>query len=262
MSEGEFCVVCGATGRSLVDGVCAECAADRTPLLSAPKRAEVTVCPTCGARRRGAHWERAGSSPVLTAEDLAPFLQIPDEVAVRRVQWEETMATATVRELVGRARVRFRGIERYVEVPLSVRTIRMTCPECSRKSGKYYTATIQMRGPADGPSEKPIALRARLEEEWTRLVREMRPDWRNAVAWREELPEGWNCFFTDTLAARAVAKLAKQRFGASLKESSSLVGRKNGQDLYRVTFCLRFARRPSDPSSKGPTTGVGGVVEQ
>lgn len=258
MSEGEFCVVCGATGRPLVDGVCAECAADRTRLLSAPKRAEVTVCPTCGARKRGAHWERAGSSPVLTAEDLSPFLEIPEEVGVRRVQWDETVVTATVREFVGRARVRFRGIERDVEVPLSVRTVHTTCPDCSRKSGRYYTATLQLRGPADGPSEKPIALRARLEEEWTRLVREMRPDWRDAVSWREELPEGWNCFFTDTLAARAVAKLAKQRFGASLKESSSLVGRKNGQDLYRVTFCLRFPRRSHD----GPDKGVPGESEQ
>jgi nonsense-mediated mRNA decay protein 3 len=247
MSEGEFCVVCGATDRPLVEGVCAQCAADRTRLLSAPKRAEVTICPHCGARQVGAHWERAGSSPVLTSEDLSPFLEVPEGVGVRRVRWEETAVTATVREFVGRARVRFRSIEREVEVPLSVRTIHKTCPECSRKSGRYYTATLQLRGvPDEGPSEKAVHLRARLDVEWTRLVREMRPDWRKSVSWREELPEGWDCFFTDTLAARAVAKLAKQRFGASVKESSSLVGRKGGQDLYRVTFCLRFPRRPDE----------------
>lgn len=246
MSEAEFCVVCGATGRPLVDGVCAACAAGRTVLLSAPKRVEVTVCPHCGARKRGARWEGAGSSPVLTSEDLTPFLEIPDEVGVRRVRWEETQVTPTVREYIGRARVRFRGIERDLEVPLSVRTVHRTCPECSRRSGRYYTATLQLRGPADGPSEKATALRARLEREWTRLVREMRPDWRKAVSWREPLPEGWDCFFTDTLAARAVARLAKEKFGASVKESSSLVGRKDGRDLYRVTFCLRFPRRDGE----------------
>jgi len=262
VSEGEFCVVCGATDRPLVDGVCAECAADRTRLLSAPKRAEVTVCPHCGARQVGAHWERAGSSPVLTAEDLSPILEVPPEVGVRRVQWEETSVTATVREFVGRARVRFRGVERDVEVPLSVRTVHKSCPECSRKSGRYYTATIQLRGSLDGPSEKAVPLRARLDQEWMRLVREMRPDWRNAVSWREELPEGWNCFFTDTLAARAVAKLAKQRFGASVKESSSLVGRKNGQDLYRVTFCLRFPRRASDGPATTASRGSTRALEQ
>lgn len=261
MTGGEFCVVCGATDRPLVDGVCAECAADRTRLLSAPKRAVVTLCPHCGAREVGAHWERAGSSPVLTAEDLSPFLEVPDGVGVRQVRWEETAVTATVREFVGHARVRFRGIERDVDVPLSVRSVHKTCPDCSRRSGRYYTATLQLRGPAEGRPEKPIVLRARLAEEWARLVREMRPDWRKAVSWREELPEGWDCFFADTLAARAVAKLAKQRFGATLKESSSLVGRKNGQDLYRVTLCVRFPRRPSGDVTTGPGESAARGVE-
>jgi len=242
MNEGEFCVVCGATDRPLVDGLCAQCASDRTVLVRAPKRAEVVICPTCGARQVGSHWERAGASQVLSAEDLNPLLEVAEGVGIRRVRWDETAATATVRELVGHARVRFRGIERDVDVPLSVRIVHRTCPECSRKSGRYYTATLQLRGGLDGPSEKAVPLRARLEKEWTQIVREMRPDWRKAVSWREERPEGWDVFFTDSLAARAVARLAKQKFGASIKESSSLVGRKNGQDLYRVTFCLRFSR--------------------
>jgi len=263
MSESEFCVICGATDRPLVNGVCAPCDADRIRLVSAPKRAEVTICPHCGARQVGAHWERAGASPVLTSEDLSPFLEVSEGVGVRQVRWDETAVTATVRELVGRARVRYRGIEREVEVPLSVRTVHKTCPECSRKSGRYYTATLQIRGALeDGPSEKAVRLRARLDAEWMRLVREMRPDWRNAVSWREELPEGWDCFFTDTPAARAVAKLAKQKFGATVKESSSLVGRKNGQDLYRVTFCLRFPRRPDDPAVPAAARGSEGALEQ
>ncbi|HTT45324.1 MAG TPA: 60S ribosomal export protein NMD3 [Thermoplasmata archaeon] len=262
MSEGEFCVVCGATDRPLVDGVCAECAAERTRLLNAPKRAQVTICPHCGARQVGAHWERAGASPVLTHEDLAPFLEVADGVGIRRVIWEETAVTATVREFIGRAQVRFRGVEREVEVPLSVRTVHTTCPECSRKSGRYYTATLQIRGSLDGPSEKAVRLRARLDREWSRLVHEMRPDWRKAVSWREERPEGWDCFFTDSLAARAVAKLAKQRFGATVKESSSLVGRKNGQDLYRVTFCLRFPPRADDGPDSSTSGKSAGALEQ
>jgi len=240
--DAEFCVVCGATGRALTDGVCAECAADRTALLTAPNRGVVVICPHCGARKTGASWERSGSSPLLTAEDLLPFLRIHPEVGIRRIRWEEVSATATVRELVGTADVRFRGLEREAEVRLSVRTEHQTCPECSRKSGRYYTAVLQLRGGLERANEKSPALHARLDHAWSSLLAESRADWRNAVSWTEELPEGYDIFFTQTLAARAVAKLAKQKFGVKVKESATLFGRKDGQDVYRVTLCLRFPR--------------------
>lgn len=240
--DGEFCVVCGATGRPLTDGVCPECAADRATLLSVPERAVVVICPHCGARKVGAQWERAGASPLLTAEDLVRFLRVPNEVGVRRVRWEETSATGTVRELTGTADVVFRGVPRTVDVHLSVRTEHQTCTDCSRKSGRYYTAVLQLRGGLERENEKSRALHARLDGTWSTLLGECRADWRNAISWREELPEGYDVFFTQTLAARAVAKLAKQRFGATVKESATLFGRKDGQDIYRVTLCLRFPR--------------------
>ena len=257
--EGEFCVVCGATGRSLTDGVCPQCAAERTKLISVPERAVVVICPHCGARKTGARWERAGSSPLLTAEDLAPFLRIHPEVGVREIHWEETSATATVRELVGTATVGFRGAERETVVTLSVRTEHQTCQDCSRKSGRYYTAVLQLRGGLERSNEKSPALHARLDGTWSNLLAECRPDWRKAMSWREELPEGYDVFFTETLAARSVARVAKQKFRATIKESATLFGRKNGQDIYRVTFCLRFPR----PAVSGPAgASPASVLEQ
>ncbi len=244
MDEGEFCVVCGRTGRPLVDGVCADCAADRTTLATAPQRVVVTICPTCGSRRVGQRWEGAGSSSALTASDLTPHVRVGPEVGLRHVDWEEVASTPTVREFEGRARVGFRGVERTVRVPMSVRIDSRTCPDCSRKSGRYFTATLQLRGPADGPAEKAPALRDRLEGQWNRMLQDARPDWRKAVSWLEPLPEGFDAYFTDTLAARGMARLAKARFGASVKESATLFGRKDGRDVYRVTFCLRFPRPP------------------
>jgi nonsense-mediated mRNA decay protein 3 len=236
----EFCVVCGRTDRALTDGVCASCAADRTVLAQVPERVEVVVCPHCGARRHGRQWGVEPGPPRLTAADLTPFVVVPEEAGLRSVDWEEVQTTATVRTFLGRAHVGFRGEERTIELPLSVRLVRQSCTACSRRSGRYYTAMLQLRGPADRRVSRPRELKGQLEHRWGELLEESRADWRAAVSWREARPEGWDCFFTDTLAARAVARLAKQRFGASLTESATLVGRKNGEDLYRVTFCLRF----------------------
>ncbi len=252
--KGEFCVVCGATDRPLTEGVCAECAAGRTELLSAPARAVVVICPTCGARKIGARWERSGSSPLLTAHDLTPLVRVHPEAGLRSVHWEELSSTATVRELLGTARVRFRGAEREARIAMSVRTEHQTCPDCSRKSGRFYTAVVQLRGGAERSNEKPPALRARLENVWSEILADARTDWRRAVSWQEGLPEGWDVFFTNTLAARSIARIAKQKFGASVKESASLFGRKHGQEVYRVTFCLRFPRPSVVPPL--PPTGA------
>ena len=240
MATAEFCVVCGRTGRTLTDGVCAECAADRTSLVSAPEQVEVVLCPQCGARWVRGHWERAGTSLVLSSDDLEPFLTIHPEVGVRTLRWEERSRRASMRDITGEATVRFRGLERTVPLTLRARVLARTCTDCGRRAGKYYTAVLQLRGEASPRTRRPKELRRRLEGVWEELWRESRSDWRNAVAWHEELREGWDVYFSDTLAARSVARLAKQRFGVAIVESASLYGRKDGQDVYRVTFCLRF----------------------
>ncbi len=250
MGTGEFCAACGRTGLELVDGICAECTMDRTVLVRAPQRVNIVLCPTCGARQVGSHWERAGTSPLLTGVDLTPALELHPEVGVRTVRWEETGSSALLHQYIGRVSLRFRGIEREVAVPLTAKVDHRTCPECSRKSGHYYTAQLQLRGTLDGPREKTAALRARLDAQWDNLMTEARADWREAISWREALPEGWDYYLVNTMAARSLARLAQRRLGAEMKESATLYGRKDGQDLYRVTICVRVPppRRPTGPA--------------
>lgn len=260
MVDGEFCVVCGRTGQVLTDGLCSECAAGRMALVRAPGRARITLCPTCGARKVGAHWERAGSSRLLTGVDLNPFLILHPEVALRSVQWEEIGANALEYRFQGNARVRFRGTERSVDVALKVKVDHHTCPECSRQSGHYYTAVLQLRPALDGPREKAGPMHERLDRAWDQLLQEAREDWRQAISWRESRPEGWDYFAVDTLAARALARLARQKLRATIKESATLVGRKDGVDVYRVTFCLRLP--PPAPPEAGTRRSPSAGVEQ
>lgn len=237
---GEFCVLCGRTGLALVHGVCAECESARRTLVAAQPHATVVLCPTCGAREVGKHWERAGASGMLGAEDLTPFLVPDPEVAIRRVDWQETGANPLLKEIQGDVHVRFRGLERVVPVAFTARIVHRSCPDCSRRSGHYYTAVLQLRGPEEGSHRKAAELRARLAEIWEATLPSARNDWRGHHSWTERKPEGWDHYFTETMAARNVARLFKDRFGADLKESATLAGRKDGHDLYRVTFAVRL----------------------
>ena len=62
MPPHEFCVVCGRTGRTLTDGVCAECAAERTSLVRIPEHVQVVSAPSA-ARAAGAVGGRAPAPP-------------------------------------------------------------------------------------------------------------------------------------------------------------------------------------------------------
>jgi nonsense-mediated mRNA decay protein 3 len=245
--EGEFCVVCGRTDLPVMEGVCPECTAKRERLLWVEGHPSVTLCANCGARKIGQHWERRGASPTfLGAEDLAPLLSVHPEVGIRTTRWQERTGETNQRLYEGEVDVRFRGTERTVAVELPVRVKVQTCPECSRRTGRFFTAVIQLRGPNERLRGSPRAMKERLIAAFDGLYPEMKADWKRAFSWREELPEGWDFYILDTLAARSAARFAKTRLHATLTESATLWGRKNGKDVYRVTFCLRV------PDSTGP----------
>jgi nonsense-mediated mRNA decay protein 3 len=248
MSE-EFCVVCGRTGVPTVDGLCTECFAQRTPLVRVEGRPIVVMCPTCGARRVGQEWERRGAPTLLGPDDLMPLLSVHPEVGVRKVHWSEGGPTALVRAIEADVDCSIRGERRRETVTFDVKVEHHTCPDCSRRSGHYYTAVLQLRGPEES-RETPRALRQRLDDQWEALMPEARVSWRQAISWKEELPEGWDFYFTDTLAARSIAKLGKERLDGELKESATLWGRRHGRDVYRVTFCLRL---PAPPGGDSPS---------
>lgn len=254
MVEGEFCVVCGGEGVPLVEGVCSNCAARRLTLVTVVDSPTVILCPICGARKAGPLWSRQNSPTLLTAEDLNPLLRVHPEATLRRVDWTEVAHRPASRGYRAMVHLRFRDNEQVVELAVSVRVDRRPCVDCSRKTGHYYTSVIQVRTAEGGRHERAEERRERLALQWDAVARDGRPDWVRAISWREALPEGWDLYFTDTLMARAMAKHAKQRAGAELKESATLVGRRHGEDLYRVTFCLRF---PRPPDSGEPPKPVG-----
>jgi nonsense-mediated mRNA decay protein 3 len=245
-----FCVVCGRANVALEGGVCADCEAKRIVLVGTVQRPTVVLCPMCGARRVGERWERRGSSPELEPEDWMPLLAPHPEVGIRSaVATEEPGSHPQLRRFSVRLGVRFRGTEREAEVPLAVRVESRACPDCSRKSGRYYTALVQLRGPSErvgaGARERRARVRARFDRA---MAQAAPPGWEEKVAWEEERPEGWDFYLVDTPTARDVARVARQRLGARLTESASLHGRRNGRDVYRVTFCVRVPDVPSAPS--------------
>ena len=253
--EGDFFVVCGRTDRPVSDGLCAECFAGRHPLVGVVDHPTVTLCPVCGSRKDGERWIPSGTGKMLGKEDLVKFLRPLDEVGIRKVLFTEVGREANTRRYDGVVTARFRGEERELPVELAVRVNAQTCPSCSRKAGHFFVAQLQLRGPEGRLPSGARQRRERLRAAWESVFPEAKADWKNALSWAEERPEGWDFFLTDTTAARNLAKLLKDRLGGTTKESATLYGRKDGQDVYRVTICLRIPNLPEArlPERTGPS---------
>jgi nonsense-mediated mRNA decay protein 3 len=250
VEEAGFCVVCGRTDQPLVDGLCVECDVKRTPLLGAAPKAHVVICPTCGSRllsEKWVKWEGTGSSTHLGADDLAPFLRPRDGVTIRTVAWEEAGTLELRREIAAHVAVRYRETERSASVTFPVTIEHRTCTSCGRKTGHYFTAVIQLRGPEGRLRGSGRERRQWLQETWDRVLPEARPEWRRALSWIEEKPEGWDVYFVDTESARSLARWMKPRLNGKLTESPTLYGRQDGRDVYRVTYCLRLPA-PVEPT--------------
>jgi len=107
---------------------------------------------------------------------------------------------------------------------------KVLCPICSRRAGRYYEATIQLRSDS---IEKPLTeVHAIID----RLYR------KNKMAFivEESLVKGGvDIKLGSHKAAKAVSTHFKKHHGALVKESATLVGRKEGKDLYRTTVLIK-----------------------
>ncbi|MEM0128386.1 MAG: NMD3-related protein [Thermoplasmatales archaeon] len=118
-----------------------------------------------------------------------------------------------------------------LEESLVVQVSSSTCPMCTKKLGNYYEATIQIRGALEG--EKDVI-------KYIDMLVEHSPSGDVFITRIDRRKEGHDVLLSDKKFARAAARKAIERFGGTLKETSHLVGLKDGNELYRITISMRL----------------------
>ena len=98
------------------------------------------------------------------------------------------------------------------------------CPECNKKSGGYFEAIIQLRGPDARISKYAKLFTEMLEREGTFISKMV------------ELKEGLDLYAGSTKSTLAIIK----RLGLTYGISTSLAGQKQGKRLYRTSFSIRL----------------------
>ncbi len=242
-----ICVECGEDAEGLVGGSCATCFAKKHELLSVPLALDTELCAHCDARRVGAHWmdpeegapiEWIREDAVRAAIGVLPAVEQPEIQILETPQDTKHFHQRII--LHGRVQ----GVAVASEKECVLRMKRGVCDRCSRMHGGFYAAILQLRATERDVSKTELKTAHRIVAET--LARLLRSGNRFAFLAKEgEMHGGWDYYLGDIDAGRQIARELKTRLGASVHEAAKLVGRREGEDVYRVTFLVRidlFAR--------------------
>ena len=229
----KFCPKCGKQTDEFFDSMCKDCFKQGITLL-APENLElsVSVCPHCGGFFKGK--ERTSIEPAVETAVLKAIrkkygAETPVEIAGLRVELAENKRSAYV-SIAVKAEISGVEIEETGEFTAALK--RAICERCSRIAGGYYAAIVQIRAEVRIPTDEELAVaeniaHASLGES-------------DFVSKEHMLKEGLDIYVSSAEYGRRISRAIVKKLGGNFSESKKLYGRKDGRDIYRVTFLVRL----------------------
>ena len=198
------------------------------------------LCVRCPSRKVGKRWEEYGELDELLDSTVMDSLQADRNLNIHDVEltnreMDEHRRTVSVRvsgDVIGHELLREVSMELYLK--------KGVCQRCSRIAGRYFEGILQVRG-------EDAKLDHRVKDRIRNLVhdeigRTSGKDRASFISKEEDIHTGIDFYLGRSSDGRNLARLIGDRYGSKVKESSSLVGRREGKDFYRMTYLVRIPR--------------------
>ena len=234
------CPDCGAQVEELVEGSCPRCFPKRHDLARVPPHVDVMLCAACNAAKRGKNWEEPGDRDRQEMIERSVVDQIQMHGALEDTHVEVAVSPQDERNLAFDVMVEgaVGGLRLDALYETVARIKQGACPACSRQAGGYYNAILQLRATDRTPTDEE---REEAGGFVIRMIDELKKGNPNSFLTKQGKVRGGHDFFISEVdVAKVVAKRLAQRFDADVKESPKLVGRKEGKDVYRMTYLVRI----------------------
>jgi len=225
------------------EGLCDKCTIQSAELLSCPDLVEITICPICGARLERGKWKIADSDVEQQASEV-----VCDSLCIHRdiedlrvdVKLGNRGSTRYLAKISLSGKFLGEQVEESCKIPVRIK--RNCCERCSRIAGKYFEATVQVRG-----SLSRLLSKKEAEECKSIAISLADSGYKNGdqlsfIQDIEEVKGGIDIILGSTQLGRHIARAITDRFGGRTRESSKLIGKKDGKDLYRTTILVRFPK--------------------
>lgn len=209
----KFCFVCGKKTDKLVEGYCEECYSNKFELLKVPEEVTVKMCSRCGRIKYRNVWREMEVEDVL--KDKVKILGKDVSLRIEKNEKIHVFAKGFLKDS--------KKLKRE-EHEIRLKINKVVCPSCSRRSGGYYEAILQLRGDVDKAMDF-------LDDQ---LANE------KSVYRIERAKNGIDIYLDSTHLANSLSHLLKKRFKARVRKTYRLFTRKEGKDIYRSTIVVRI----------------------
>ena len=230
------CIECGLK-EGEHESLCGKCYARYYATITVPEYVDLIICPHCGALKKKEHWlnmddvEEAVEAGVRGAPEFGSKVESAD------VDIEVTEDNPAVFRVLFKASLLLDGVVARREAESIARVSPLVCDVCSRRHGGYYESIVQIRGQANLSKERL----ENLSDTVLSLMDSIGSSNRQVFLAKYEARHGGLDFYISTIdAGKHLAREMSRKTGAHLKESGKLVGRKDGRDLYRITYSVRL----------------------
>ncbi|MBI5000077.1 MAG: hypothetical protein HZB92_00905 [Euryarchaeota archaeon] len=225
-----FCVECGKA----TDGakLCRECAMNKREPVSVPPLLSLPICAKCGSFVVGGKWKETSPEDAiwhLVESKLSPQGGKMD-LRLEQADGRNWNAGVTVTR-------RIEGAECRDEAKTRVSLSNRVCDRCSRQSGSYFEAILQVRADRRDPTQAELDGAADLVDRKAFDLREKGV----FITRLEEVRGGIDIYLSSKEFARQMAKNIAESTGGTTSASPQLFGQKDGKEVYRVTHVVKFA---------------------
>lgn len=234
----KFCVECGKDCEQTVNGMCIDCFLKDRTLLSLPDHADLFVCTECGQYQRHGEW-KSMSLETAVRQTAREVLSCVKEGRITHTESEIDPRDDYNYGVTLRSTVDIDGFEAEGSASTIIRLKNTVCRICSRRTGNYYEAILQIRGSG---RELDADLQDRALAKTEKIVDMVAMTDANAFITKMELvPGGVDVYLSLIALGRACCKELSDLFCAETDESSKLVGQtRDGLDMYRVSYLVRL----------------------
>jgi len=234
-----FCPKCGNDVDVLYSNVCRQCFIGDKKLLESPAVVHMRICPTCGSVYIRGKWQSRGEESDVIIESVRDNLKINKQardigLTITPKQLDYSRYSVHVE-----AKANIEGIPIDAALDTEVRISWETCDTCSRIAGGYFEGIVQVRAEKRLPAKEELDkcrsiaedAAARTQDKGERLA---------FIAKIVELDEGIDVYVGSSKLGKQICRAIVDTFGGKFSESPKLVGQKDGEDLYRITFAVRL----------------------